>query len=52
MNTNIFARDQGRRMGQIRKKVKESWSKSQNPNIFGGRPVVDNKGKIISLEMA
>ena len=52
MKTNNLARDQGRRMGAIRKKVQESWSKSQNPNMFGGCPVIDNTGKIISLEIA
>ena len=39
-------------MGAIRKKVQESWSKSQNPNMFGVCPVIDNTGKIISLEIA
>ena len=38
---NNVGRDQGRRMGAIRKKVNESWSKAQNPNLFGGGPVVD-----------
>ena len=52
MKTNNLARDQGRRMEAIRKKVQESWSKSQNPNMFGACPVVDNSGKIISLEIA
>ena len=52
MKTNNLARDQGRRMGAIRKKVQESWSKSRNPNMFGGCPLIDNTGKIISLEIA
>ena len=39
-------------MTNIKKKVDESWTKSQNPNMFGGCPVVDNRGKIISVEVA
>ena len=39
-------------MTNIKKKVDESWTKSQNPNMFGGCPVVDNTGKIISVEVA
>ena len=37
---NNVGRDQGRRMGAIRKKVNESWSKAQNLNLFGGGPIV------------
>ena len=33
-------------------KVNESWSKAQNPNLFGGRPVVNNSGKIISVDIS
>ena len=32
--------------------MNKSWAKSQNPNMFGGCPVVDNTGKIISVEIA
>ena len=32
-------------------KVNESWSKAQNPNLFGGGPVVNNSGKIISVDI-
>ena len=39
-------------MANIKKKVDESWTKSQNPNMFGGCPVLDNTGKIISVEVA
>ena len=39
-------------MGAIREKVNESWSKAQNPNLFGGGPVVDNSGKIISVDIS
>ena len=39
-------------MTNIKKKVDESWTKSQNPNMFGGCPVVANTGKIISVEVA
>ena len=35
-----------------KKNVNKSWAKSQNPNMFGGCPVVDNTGKIISVEIA
>ena len=48
---NNVGRDQGRRMDAIRKEVNESWSKAQNPNLFGGGPVVDNSGKIISVDI-
>ena len=49
---NNMKRDQDRRMVNIKKKVNESWTKSQNPNMFGGCPVVDNTGKIISVEIS
>ena len=49
---NNVGRDQGRRVDAIRRKVKESWSKAQNPNLFGGGPVVDNSGKIISVDIS
>ena len=39
-------------MANIKKKVDESWTKSQNPNMFGCCPVADNTGKIISVEAA
>ena len=39
-------------MTDIKKKFDKSWTKSQNPNMFGGCPVVDNTGKIISVEVA
>ena len=39
-------------MVNIKKKVNESWTKFQNPNTFGGCPVLDNTGKIISLEIS
>ena len=39
-------------MVNIKKKVNESWTKSQNPNMFGGCPVLDNTGKIISVEVS
>ena len=48
---NNVGRDQGRRMGAIRKKVDDSWSKAQTPNVFGGGPVVDNSGKIILVDI-
>ena len=44
---NNMKRDQERRMANIKKKVDESWTKSQNPYMFGGCPDVDNTGKII-----
>ena len=48
---NNVGRDQGRRVDAIRKKVSKSWSKAQNPNLFGGGPVVDNSGKIILVDI-
>ena len=39
-------------MVNIKKKVNESWTKSLNPNMFGGCPVVDNTGKMISVEIS
>ena len=39
-------------MTNIKKKVNKSQAKSQNPNMFGGCNVVDNTGKIISVEIA
>ena len=49
---NNMKRDEDRRMVNIKKKVNESWTKSQNPNMFGGCPFVDNTGKIISVEIS
>ena len=49
---NNMKRDQERRMVNIKKKVNESWTKFQNPNMFGGCPVLDNTGKIISVEVS
>ena len=49
---NNAARDKERRMAQIRDNVTKSWYKSQNPNMFGGCPVMDPKGRIISVEIA
>ena len=39
-------------MTNIKWKEIKSWAKSQNPNMFGGCPVVDNTGKIISEEIS
>ena len=36
----------------LTKKVNKSWAKSQNPNMFDVCPVVDNTGKIVSVEIA
>ena len=49
---NRMKRDMERSMVNIKKKVNESWTKSQNPNMFGGCPVVDNTGKMISVEIS
>ena len=52
MKTKNVARDVERKMKAIRKNVKASWEKCHNPNMFGGYPVVDPNGKIISIEVA
>ena len=31
---------------------KDGWTKSQNPKMFGGCTVLDNTGKIISVEIS
>ena len=49
---NNMKRDQERRMVNIKKKVNEYWTKFQNPNMFGGCPVLDNTGKIAKLSLA
>ena len=49
---NRMKKDMERSMVNIKKKVNENWTKSQNPNMFGGCPVVDNTGKIISVEIS
>ena len=52
MKVNNEGRDQGKRMDVIRKKVNESWSKVQNPNLFGGGPIVGRSWKIISVDIS
>ena len=45
------ARDIERKVKAIEKNVTEAWEKYQNPNIFGGGPVIDPQGKIVSLNI-
>ena len=52
MKVNNMKSNQECCMTDIKKKVNKSWAKSQNPNTFGGCPVVDNTGKIIFVEIA
>ena len=33
------------------KNVEDAWKKHQNPNHFGGWPVVDGQGKIVSISI-
>ena len=52
MKVNNMKRDQERCMTNIKKKVNKSWAKSQNPNTFGGCPVIDNTGNKLGLSCA
>ena len=46
------ARNQRSRLGKIKKQVSYSWGKSQNPNLFGGGPVLDPSGRIVSMNVS
>ena len=46
-----LARDLERLEKRIEKNVEDAWKKHQNPNHFGGWPVVDAQGKIISISI-
>merc|ERR1719245_151646 len=48
---NNAARDQKRRIKSIKKEVSQSWEKLNNPNLFGGGPVLDPSGRIFSLDI-
>ena len=49
-NTNV-SRGNKARMKNMRKIVMEAWEKAGNPNFFGGSPVLDPSGRIISIEI-
>ena len=49
--TSNASRDQKRRIDTIKKEVSKSWEKSKNPNLFGGGPVLDPTGRIVSLDI-
>ena len=49
--TSNASRDQKRRIDTIKKEVAKSWEKSLNPNLFGGGPVLDPTGRIVSLDI-
>ena len=46
------ARNQKSRLRKIKKHVSDSWEKSQNPNLFGGGPVLDPSGRIVSMNVS
>ena len=48
---NNASRDHKRRISNIKKEVSLSLDKSQNPNLFGGGPVLDPTGRIVSLDI-
>ena len=45
------ARDVDRKFSAIGKNVTDAWQKLKNPNMFGGGPITDPQGKIISLNI-
>ena len=49
--TNNAARDQKRGIERIKREVSRSWQKFQNPNLFGGGPVLDPSGRIVALDI-
>ena len=48
---NNRARGLERKITAISKNASEAWEKLQNPNVFGGGPVTDPHGKIITLNI-
>ena len=45
------SRKEKTRLRAIGKNVTDSWEKSRNPNLFGGAPVLDPSGRIISIQI-
>ena len=45
------ARDIERKISAINKNAKDAWEKLEYPNLFGGGPVMDPQGKLISLNI-
>ena len=39
------------RLRAIQKNVKDSWEQNNNPNLFGGAPVLDPSGRIVTIEV-
>ena len=44
-------RDMERKITAITKNAKGAWEKLEYPNLFGGGPVMDPQGKLISLNI-
>ena len=51
MSKSNKARGIERKITVIAKNATEAWEKLQNPNCFGGGPVTDPQGKLISLDI-
>ena len=51
MSKSNKARGIERKITGIAKNATEAWEKLQNPNCFGGGPVTDPQGKLISLNI-
>ena len=49
-NSNA-SRNNKSRMKAVKKIVTEAWEKNQNPNFFGGAPVMDPSGRIVSIDI-
>ena len=45
------ARDIERKISAISKNATDAWEKSECPNCFGGGPVIDPQGKLISMKL-
>ena len=51
MSKSNKARGIERKITGMAKNATEAWEKLQNPNCFGGGPVTDPQGKLISLDI-
>ena len=45
------ARDIDRKISTIGRNATDAWEKLECPNVFGGGPVLDPQGKLISLNI-
>ena len=49
--SNNKARSIERKLTSVKKNVADAWEKFEYPNLFGGGPITDPQGRIVSLEI-